>query len=431
MSVLPSSGGGPVSAGRAGVAGRLCVLHVFPSFAPAGQQLRTVALIDGLGPAWSHVIAARDGRLDGLALLAEGLEVRGLRAVGYGFWAWRKLLSCERPALLCTYNWGSFDAVLAARSLRLRPHLHHEDGFEAEEAGRQKRRRVCARRAVLPYVHRVIVPSRLLERIARQYWRLPAKRVVRVPNGVDLARFRPAAAGGAVLRAELGIPQEALVVGAVGGLRRVKRFDRLIRACAALPDGLGERGVHLVIAGEGPEREALAALARAQCPPGGAVHLLGHRADLVPVYRALDVISLCSETEQLPVSLLEAMACGAPVIATDVGDLRAVLPEEAHAGLVARDAAELEVELARRLAELLAQPRRRERLAALGRARVEQEYSDSFMLAAYRRLYRAALETAPLSHPAPPAGRLPAGADSSILISSSKVHGDLTRRPAR
>ena len=328
-----------MSAGHTGAAGRPRVLHVFPSFASAGQQLRTVALIEGLGLAWSHVVAARDGRLDALALLPEGLDVRGLPAVGYGFWAWRKTLRRERPALLCTYNWGSFDAVLAARSLRLRTHLHHEDGFEAEEAGRQKLRRVWIRRAVLPYVYRVVVPSRLLERIARQHWRLPAGRVVRVPNGVDLARFRPAAAGGEVLKAELGIPRSAFVVGAVGGLRRVKRFDRLIRACAALPAGLAKRGVHLVIAGEGPERGALDALARTQRPPGGGVHLLGHRADLVPVYQALDVFCLSSDTEQLPVSLLEAMACGAPVIATDVGDLRAILPEEAHAGLVERDAA--------------------------------------------------------------------------------------------
>jgi glycosyltransferase involved in cell wall biosynthesis len=410
---------------------RPCVLHVFWSFAPAGPELRTVALIEALGPAWSHVIAARDGRLDALAVLPEGLDVRGLPAVGYGFRAWRKLILCERPALLCTYNWGSFDAVLAARSLRLRTHLHHENGFEAEEAGRQKLRRVWVRRAALPYVHRVIVPSRLLERIARQRWRLPAERVVRVRNGVDLARFRPAAPGGEALRAELGIPQGAFVVGAVGGLRRVKRFDRLIRVCAVLPAGLAERGVHLVIAGEGPERGALEALARTQRPPGGAVHLLGHRTDLVPVYRALDVFSLSSDTEQLPLSLLEAMACGAPVIATDVGDLRAVLPEEGHAGLVARDAAELEVELAQRLAQLLAQPRRRERLAALGRARVEQEHSGSAMLAAYRQLYVAALEAAPASQPAPPARRLPSGADGSTLRSPASARGNATRRAAR
>jgi L-malate glycosyltransferase len=374
------------------VTGQRRVLHVFWSFAPAGVELRTAALMEQLGPAWTHVVAAQNGRLDTLELLSGGVAARGLQALGYGIRDWRKLLIRERPDLLCTYGWGSFDAVIAARSLGLRPHLHHEDGFIAEEVRRQKLRRVWARRVLLPHVHRVIVPSRLLEGIARQRWRLSAERVIRVPNGVDLERFRPDAPGGDAFRAALGVPADAFVIGAVGGLCRVKRFDRLIRACAALPARLAEPGVHLVIAGDGIEHELLACLARTHRPPGGAVHLLGHQTDLVPLYRALDVFTMSSDTEQLPISLIEAMACGAPAVATDVGDLRAVLPAEGHAGLVALDGADVEAELARRLAELLTDRERRRRLATLGRARVEDGYARPAMVAAYRQLYADALD---------------------------------------
>ena len=85
------------------------------------------------------------------------------------------------------------------------------------------------------------------------------------------------------------------------------------------------------------------------------------------------------------------------------------------------------MELARRVAELFAQPRRRERLAALGRARVKQEYSGSIMLAAYRQLYLAALEAAPPL----PAGRFPTGADGGTFRSSASSRGHAARRPAR
>lgn len=375
------------------------VLHVFATFVPAGPQLRTVELMGALGPDWGHAVAAADGRLEALERLPAGVDARPVRVPRGGIVGMRRLLSAERPDLLCTYNWGSFDAVLAARSLALRPHLHHEDGFNADEARRQKRRRVWTRRLVLRRVRRVIVPSRGLESIARRVWRLPSERVTRVPNGVRLDRFQPAPGAGGEARERLGIPADAWLVGSVGSLRPVKRFDRLIRACHALPAELAARGVHLVILGDGPQRAQLEALARDRPPPGGALHLPGHQAHLPGWYHAMDVFALSSDSEQLPVALLEAMACGVPVAATDVGDLRATLPEEAGESLVplapgAGTDDDGAAALASSLGTLLAEPARRERLAALGRARVERDHSHEAMVAAYGELYEGALHEA-------------------------------------
>lgn len=370
------------------MSGRRSVLHVFSTFAAAGPQVRTVALMAALGTDWSHRVVAADGRLDALDLIpgdvdaTGGGSVRGLRSA-------RRLLRDLQPDLLCTYNWGSFDAVLAARSLGLRNHLHHEDGFNADEVPRRKRRRAWARRLALGQAHRVIVPSRVLEGIAEREWGLTPPRLVRIPNGVDTERFRPGSEERASLRASLSIPKDALVIGSVGHLRPVKRFEVLIRACARLPRDVAGAGVHLLILGDGAERSMLESEATGSTPPGGAVHLPGHREELAPWYRAMDVFALSSSSEQLPLSLLEAMAAGLPVAATDVGDLRVTLGPGLDGHLVPAQG-DCESALAAELEKLLRSADERGRLGAAGRERVQRAFSEEAMVRAYRGLYEAA-----------------------------------------
>ncbi|MEE8467080.1 MAG: glycosyltransferase [Planctomycetota bacterium] len=364
------------------------VLHIFSTFAAAGPQVRTVGLMTALGPDWKHRVVAADGRLDALELVPEGIDATAGGSLG-GVRSARRLLRDLRPALLCTYNWGSFDAVLAARSLGLCNHLHHEDGFNADEVPRRKRRRAWARRWALGKAHRVVVPSHVLEDIAQREWGLTPPRLVRVPNGVDTERFCPGNEGRDALRASLSIPADALVVGAVGHLRPVKRFEVLIRACGRLPRELTGAGVHLLILGDGAERTALEREAADHAPPGGRVHLPGHHADLAPWYRAMDVFALSSSSEQLPLSLLEAMAAGLPVVATDVGDLRVTLGPGLDGHLVGAEG-DCEGALAAELEVLLRSANERQRLGAAGRERVREAFSEEAMVSAYRGLYEAA-----------------------------------------
>lgn len=364
------------------------LLHVIPTFVPAGLEMRTVNLIAGFGNEFRHSILALDGRTDAAERLPAGAPVRLLPSfpkAGTVSTArrLRDLLRTQEPDLVLTYNWGAFDMLLAARSLGFRRVVHHEDGFNADEAQTFKRRRVLARRAVLSGVHRLVVPSDRLLGIATRLWKVPADRITLIRNGVRLDQYGPRD-GNPELRRELGIPEGAPVVGAVGHLRAEKRFDRLLDACAALPD------VHVLIVGEGETRPVLEARA-ARPDLAGRVHLAGYRSDPPRFYRAMDVFAITSDTEQMPVCLLEAMATGLPVVSTDVGDIRSVLPSEQSVQLVPLAEEDPAAALGRHLGALLRDPEGRQRLAQINRQRVEDRFTFERMLDAYRQVYHSAL----------------------------------------
>ena len=371
------------------------LLHVFSTFCAAGPQVRTVNLIRALGERYAHTIIAMDGATDAFAALEDlpycRLEERPAPLGGPlgKARAFAKRLKRQRPDLLLTYNWGAMDAVLGSRLRGRTALLHHEDGFNLDEAERLKPRRNWTRRLALSRAS-VLVPSRKLEAIARETWAI--RDLTYIANGVELARFTRDSAGGRALRAELGVPPEALVVGAVGHLRPVKNYERLVRAVAQVdPDHLGGRPLHLVIFGDGPQRAAIEAQAQATPPPAdGRVHLPGFRTDLAIAYSSFDLFTISSDSEQQPVSLLEAMACGCPVAATDVGDVQLTLGPTAGAGVVPLGPS-VEPTLASAIGELLADVGRRETLAAAGLERVREEYSLRAMAASYDALYQRCL----------------------------------------
>jgi glycosyltransferase involved in cell wall biosynthesis len=364
------------------------LVHVFATFAPGGPQVRTARVLCALAGDLRHTIVALDGELGARELLAADVEAavvdapvpRGsLAVVGYV----RRLLRRTRADQLLTYNWGAIEAVLAGQLERV-PVVHHEDGFRADEARGFKRRRVLLRRLLLPGARAVVVPSHRLLAIALDTWRLAPGRVRLVPNGVCLDDFPPRD-GNPDLRAALGVPQEAFLVGSVGHLRPEKNPLRLVEAFALLAL---DPPAHLALVGDGPERAAIRTRAR-QLGVDERVHLLGHVREAGPCYRALDAFAIPSDTEQLPMALLEAMASALPVVATDVGDLREALPVEGHAGLVPLGDG-CAPRLAQALAALAHGPERARELGRQNRARVAEAYAFEAMLARYRELYLGA-----------------------------------------
>jgi glycosyltransferase involved in cell wall biosynthesis len=347
------------------------VAHIFPTFAVGGAQVRFAAIANHFGPAFRHIVVSLDRNLACRERLRSDLDVvfpevdAAKHAMLSNAWRFRGLLRSWRPDVLVTCNWGAIEFALA-NIVPVTRHLHVVDGFGPEERDNQIPHRVLMRRIALRRSP-VVLPSRTLVRIATETWKLPPKIIRFVPNGIDLARF---AADGT--RRGLAEP----VIGTVAALREEKNIARLLRAFAMLPSG------RLVIVGDGPQRPALAAMA-VSLGVSERVRFAGHHRDTAPFYAQFDIFALSSDTEQMPLSVIEAMAGGLPVVSTDVGDVRLMLADE-NGPFVTRldDAA-----LAAALSVLVGDPAARLRIGHANLAKAQRDFDQATMFAAHGALW--------------------------------------------
>jgi glycosyltransferase involved in cell wall biosynthesis len=161
------------------------------------------------------------------------------------------------------------------------------------------------------------MPSRKLEEIALHVWKLSPSRVLYIPNGIDCERFSVDGSS------RMGTPR-SLTIGTVATLRREKNIARLIEAFCAVSEEWAKGEVILQIVGDGPEREALQALAK-RTSFASQIEFSGAVARPELFYRRMDVFALSSDTEQMPFSILEAMAAGLPIVSPAVGDIATVV----------------------------------------------------------------------------------------------------------
>lgn len=369
----------------------LRVLHLHSSFGAGGKELRCAHLINAFGPAAAHSIVSAEPGAYGASKAIE-LSAR----VDYprdfppltGRPGLTRLRDLARAIagydLVLSYNWGALDGVMAHRifagSLGLPPLVHHEDGFNQDEAQGLKPSRNWYRRLALGRASALVVPSERLERIALCDWGQPRQRVRRIANGIATRRYgQPARAD--ILPGLAKKPGE-LWLGTIAGLRAVKNLPRLVRAFAGLPEPW-----RLVILGEGPERAAILAEA-ARVGAGSRVHLPGFISDPATAIGLFDLFALSSESEQFPISVVEAMAAGLAVAAPDVGDVRTMLAPT-NAALIGPPGDE--AALAQALGRLAGDAELRGRLGWANRERALAEFDERGMIEAYRATYAAAL----------------------------------------
>jgi glycosyltransferase involved in cell wall biosynthesis len=268
--------------------------------------------------------------------------------------------------------------------LRLPQLIHHEDGFNEDEALRLKSRRNHFRRLALGRTEALVVPSRGLESIARSVWGQPDRRVKLIYNGIDVDAYAHPPAGNAIPGFRRN--PDRVVIGTLAGLRAVKNLPRLVRAVARFKDK-----VQLLIVGEGPEREAILVQAR-RCGLD-ALTLPGFVPDPWKYIGLFDIFALSSDGEQFPISLIEAMAAGLPAVSTDVGDVRSMLSDRNSRFIVDR---EDEDAYAAALGVLIDNPNLRADIGVANRAKARASYQERDMVAAYTKLYGAGLRRADL-----------------------------------
>ena len=359
----------------------LHILHLHSTFSLGGKEARAVRLMNAFGAHARHTIlsampealGARDAidpAID-VAFPRDAPSLAGKPAIGR-YRALRRYFAGFD--LILSYNWGAMDGVMARRMFGGPPLVHHEDGFNADEADGLKARRNLFRRAALPGAAALVVPSKRLERIAFNVWKQPATRVRRIENGIDVARYAGAPDPVPGFEKRAGRP----VIGTIAGFRAVKNLPRLVRALAATA-----RDADLLILGEGPERQAILAEAQ-RCGVADRVHLPGFVADPHRHVGLFDIFALSSDSEQAPISLIEAMAAGLPAVSTDVGDVADMVAPENRPLIVARND---EAAFADRLAMLIDRPPERARIGRANRSAAAARFDESAMISAYAALY--------------------------------------------
>lgn len=365
------------------------ILHLHSSFSLGGKEARAVRLMNAFGDRARHTIVsgvadalgARDAIAKGIAYeiaqtpppLTGKPSVKRYEAIAQYM---------RRFDLVLTYNWGAIDGVMARRvfSKGAPPLVHHEDGFNADEAGGLKIERNMYRRLALGAAHGLAVPSEVLEDIALRTWKQPRERVHRIVNGIGTAYYaqkpEPKAIPGFVPNAK------QVVIGALAGLREVKDLTALVRAVG----GVSGR-IKLVIVGEGPERANILQAAAAM----GMADVLVLPGFLDRPYRYIghfDILAVSSRSEQFPIAVVEAMAAGLPIASYPVGDVaKMVVPEN----LPFITEAPSEVRLRDALQALVADPALRASVGAANQAKARAEFDEALMIGRYRTLYEEAI----------------------------------------
>ena len=270
---------------------------------------------------------------------------------------------------------------LAARALGI-PVVHTEHGKHYAGSGTSR----WVGRAAGWQAARFLCVSQEIADGVRALKVAPASRIGVVANGVDLAKFAQATtAGSDALRATLGIPRGASVVGTVGRLAEIKRQDLLLRGFARLRERRPDS--HLLLVGDGPAADELRRLA-AGLGLGGCVHFAGYQSHPESYLALMDVFALTSRSEGMPVAVLEAWAARVPVIASRVGGLPEMI-ESGRNGLLF-DFAD-EAGLVSLLETCLGDRAVADRLRAAAHADVEARYSLAAMARTYQREYEGVL----------------------------------------
>ena len=365
-------------------------LHVFPTFGFGGVPIRIANVVNHFGRRYRHTIVALDGVHDAqsrlrpeLAVDLVDLRIRKQKRVET-LLTFARTLRTTQPDLLLTYNWGSTEWALLNTVLRRGPHIHFESGFGPDESERQVPRRVLFRRVALWGASLVVVPSSTLFDLATNTWRLSRDRVAYIPNGVDCARFAAAPDAGAI-PGFAKAPGET-IVGTLAPLRAEKNLGRLLRAFASLP---ADPKLRCVIVGDGAERSRLQALA-GELGIAGRTVFAGHIDAPERVLGLFDIFAISSDTEQMPNTILQAMAAGLAIAGVDVGDVKPMIAPDNRALIVTKSD---ERGFAAALRRLVDDPALRADLAAKNAAHVRARYDQSRMFAAYGELFDAALAT--------------------------------------
>ena len=342
---------------------------------------------------YRHAIVCLTGFTDfAKVITAPGVEIYALEkppglAPQIHLKLWR-LLRRLRPAILHGYNLTAVEYAFTAALAGVPVRIHAEHGRDAEDPQGTNKKYRFLRRALTPFIDTYVTVSQDLQQWLQDFIGVPAHKSRFIPNGVDTDRFMPRIAEAVIPSVDKQWSQGCFVIGTVGRAHNVKNHHGLIDAFLCLRNLLGEEEasrLRLVIVGDGPLLPSIKQRVSEQ-HLDDVVWLPGSRTDIANIMRTFSVFTLPSLAEGTPVTILEAMATGLPIVATKVGGIPEVVEHGVHGLLVPPQDANA---LAQALLSYFRNLELMHTHGMAGRAAVERQSSVKAMVASYLELYDA------------------------------------------
>jgi sugar transferase (PEP-CTERM/EpsH1 system associated) len=377
---------------------RPLVLHVIHHLVTGGMENGLVNLINNMPESrFRHAVACIEDFSDFRhRLLRADTEVCALHRSRIGTWRLRRALYqlCRRlkPAIVHSRGMSGLDALLPARLSGVRHCIHGEHGWDVNDLFGANLKPIVLRRLHSPLIDRYITVSQDFKRYLIDKVHVRPERIATICNGVDTAKFCPATCKPQAVAPRGFMGPESVVVGTVGRLQPVKDQATLIRAFAQLAhsDAAIKAKIRLVIVGDGPLRDALTRLVD-DLDIGCITWFAGNSQDVSEVLRLLDVFVLPSLAEGISNTILEAMATGLPIIATQVGGNPELVQDGVNGRLIPSADGQM---LVQALAKYLDHPTLRRDHGAASRRLAVAKFSLKSMLETYQAEYETVLRDA-------------------------------------
>lgn len=386
---------------KSGADNKPVIVHVLDHLNIGGMETVAVNLIEHSSSRYHHcVVCLRGwaeggllGRLEKLGVPVTSVDKKpGKDLVAYV--RLRNMLHKLQPDIVHTYNIGAIDAAICARLAGVRHVVHAEHGRDAADPHGHNTKYRWFRRLLSPLISAFVPVSEDLARWLAQDIRISQKKIHLIYNGIDVERYQPDSLNDSPLPPDFA-QRGSVIIGTVGRLDPVKGFDVLLEAFASLLSRQQEAAasatdLRLVIIGDGQQYTALE---RRVSELGIApfVWLAGERDDIPQLLQAMDVYVCSSIAEGMALTILEAMAAGLPIVATEVGgNPELIVADETGQLVPASDS----TALAQVLEKQVAQPVLLQEQGAAGRTRAHALFSIDAMVSGYCGLYDELLGTA-------------------------------------
>lgn len=361
------------------------VAQVVDAMGVGGLENGVINLINGLPPQIQSTLLCMRAEGDMIQRLDSGrVDIACMHKKPGQDWGaiWRAAQQLRRwqVDIVHTRNWGGVDGILAAKLAGVRHIIHGEHGWAMDDMHGASRKRNWLRRRLSPWVSHYVALSHQIEGWMTGTIGLDPAKISVIHNGVDVQHFQPAEA--ALIRQTLGLDPSCFWIGTVARFDPIKDHLRLLQAFAQAHAQFPQ--ARFLLVGDGPMRAAIEQQI-ADLQLGDVVHLPGAQREVRPWLQALDLFVLPSLNEGISNTILEAMACGLPVLATQVGgNPELVLDGDTGTLIPAADTAAL----AAALAAYLQSPTLAKTQGQAGRQRVQQHFALQRMVHQYATLYQ-------------------------------------------